>query len=109
MLKGNVNEHFNDIETVALDQMIKILKKLDWSDNKPLISKDDYSYLSKICENRNHWAHNLFSQFVYKKGWLYSKEYQKQCDKFNEDRQKVERAAKILEEIRVDYCTRTRK
>ena len=109
MLKGDVNEHFDDIETITLGQMLKMLKKLDWSDNKPLISKDDYSYLSKICENRNHWAHTIFSQFVYKKDWLYSREYQKQCDKLNEDRQRVERAAKILEEIRIDYCTRIRK
>jgi len=108
MRKGDLNDNFNDIETTTLGQMIKRLEKLDYSDNKPLISRDDYKYLSKICDNRNHWAHSVFLEFVYKKNWFYSKEYQKQSKKLEEDRERVERAAKILEDIRIEYCRKVR-
>lgn len=108
MRKGNLKDNFNDIETTTLGQMIKMLEKLDYSDNKPLISRDDYKYLSKICDNRNHWAHSVFLEFVYKENWLYSKEYQNQSNKLEEDRERVEHAAKILEDIRIEYCTNIR-
>lgn len=106
MLKGDVNEHFDDIENKTLGQMIRKLKELDQSDGKPFISAGDYNFLTQICDNRNHWAHSVFTEFIYTKNWLYSKEYQKQCDKLEKDHDKVERASKILEEIRIDYCTK---
>lgn len=109
MLKGDINKHFEDIETITLGQMIKRLRDLDYSDDKPLISKGDYNFLSQICENRNHWAHKVFSEFMYIKNWGSSNKYQKECDKLEKDRERVERATNILQDIRVDYCTRIRK
>ena len=54
MLRGDINKHFDDIETTTLGTMINKLRDLDYSDNKPLISKGDYNFLSQICANRNH-------------------------------------------------------
>lgn len=106
MLRGDINKHFDDIETTTLGNMINKLRDLDYSDNKPLISKGDYNFLSQICANRNHWAHKVYTEFVYIKSWECSSKYEKQCEKLEKDRERVERAAKILENIRVDYCTR---
>ena len=104
MLSGNIYEHFEAIENKTLGQMIRMLKELDYSDNKPLISLSDYNFLSQICDNRNHWAHNVFLEFIYKENWLYSSEFKKQFDKLQKDHDRVAKAADILEDIRFDYC-----
>ena len=104
MLKGDVDEHFDRIETKTLGQMVKMLKELDNSDGNPLISSGDYNFLSQICENRNLWAHQTYTEFIYIKDFIYSKEYQKQCDKLVKDHDRVSRACDILEDIRIKYC-----
>lgn len=109
MLKGDVNKHFDDIENKTLGQMIRKLKELDYSDGNPLISAGDYNFLTQICDNRNYWAHKVFTEFVYTENWFYSKDYQKQCDKLEKDHDRVERASHILEGIRIDYCTKLKR
>ena len=109
MKAGDVNDHFDEIENKTLGQMIRKLKELDNSDNKPLISSDDYNFLTQICDNRNHWAHKVFTEFLYEDNWINSKAYQKQCDKLSKDYERIKRASDILEKIRIEYCTSIRK
>ena len=47
MLKGDAGDNFDSIENETLGTMIRTLEKLDYSDNKPFISKDDYHFLKK--------------------------------------------------------------
>lgn len=89
--------------------MIRKLKELDNSDNKPLISSNDYNFLTQICDNRNHWAHSVFTEFIYIKDFVLSREYKKQCDKLEKDHNRVQVASDILEKIRIDYCKSIRK
>ena len=109
MLKGNIDKHFDSIENKTLGQMIRMLKDLDHSDGNPLISANDYNFLTQICDNRNHWAHNVFTEFIYTSNWEYSKDYQKQYDKLDKDHNRVENASSILEKIRIDYCSKNRR
>ncbi len=109
MLRGDVNEHLESIENMTLGQMIRMLKELDYSDNEPLIALSDYNFLYKICDNRNHWAHNAFLEFIYKDNWLYSREFNKEFEKLQKDHERVAQAANILEEIRVEYCSSHRR
>lgn len=88
--------------------MGKILKELDNSDGQPLISIGNYNFLSQICENRNMWAHQTFTKFIYIDDFLNSREYQKQCDKLVNDYYRVLRASKLLENIRFKYCISVR-
>ena len=105
MRKGNINDNFEKIENMTLGQMIKKLQDLDNSDGDPLISAGDYNFLSQIKDNRNLWAHSNFTEFIYKENFIYSKEYQRQCDKLKRDHDRVSRACAILENIRIEYCT----
>ena len=106
MLAGDIEEHFDKIENKTLGQMIKMLKDLDNSDGKPLISASDYNFLSQICENRNLWAHSCYTEFIYKSNFTCAKEYQRQCEKLQRDHDRVSRASNILEKIRIDYCSK---
>lgn len=109
MKVGDVSQHFDEIENKTLGQMIRKLKELDNSDNKPLISSNDYNFLTQICDNRNHWAHSVFTEFIYIKDFDLSREYKKQCDKLEKDHNRVQVASDILEKIRIDYCKSIRK
>lgn len=109
MRKGDIDNNFERIENMTLGQMIKTLQDLDNSDGNPLISTGDYNFLSQIKDNRNLWAHSNFTEFIYKQNFLYSKEYQKQCEKLQKDHDRVSRACDILENIRVEYCTNHRR
>lgn len=104
MRKGDIGEHFDKIENKTLGQMVKMLKDLDNSDGKPLILLSDYNFLSQICENRNLWAHNCFTEFIYNEKWENSNEYKRLCDKLVKDHDRVSKASNILEEIRIQYC-----
>ena len=75
MLKGNTEDNLESIDNKTLGTMIRILEKLDYSDNKPFISRDDYKFLKDICDKRNYWAHQAFVDFIYKENPLNSKEY----------------------------------
>lgn len=104
MRKGDIGEHFDKIENKTLGQMVKMLKDLDNSDGKPLILLSDYNFLSQICENRNLWAHNCFTDFIYIENWENSNEYKRLCDKLVKDHDRVSKASNILEDIRIQYC-----
>lgn len=110
MHKGNVAQHLESVENKTLGQMIRTPKKLDESDSKPLISTADYNFLTQICDNRNHWAHQTFIEFVYIQNDAFSSnEYKKQCDKLTKDHNRVQRASGILEEMRIEYCKRMKR
>lgn len=109
MKAGDVDKHFDEIENKTLGQMIRKLKDLDNSDGNPYIDSGDYNFLEQICDNRNHWAHSVFVEFIYKKNWINSKEYKKQCLKLEKDFNRVKNASDILENIRVEYCKSIRR
>lgn len=104
MREGEVEENLSDIENATLGAMIRKLEELDYSDDKPFISRDDYVFLKKICEKRNYWAHSAFTDFVYTKNPFSSKEYYDVCKSLEKDCQEVKIASSILEKMRVEYC-----
>ena len=104
MKGGNPNENYEEIENKTLGQMINTLRDFDYSQKEPLISKDSYNFMSQICDNRNHWAHKVFISFLYVDDWPNSKEYEKQCKKLEKDHDRLERAYRLLEKFRLDYC-----
>lgn len=109
MKAGDVNKHFYEIENKTLGKMIRKLKELDNSDKKLYISSGDYNFLTQICDNRNHWAHSVFTEFIYKNDCFSLREYQKQCAKLGKGHDRVQAAFDILEKIRIDYCKSIRK
>ena len=108
MLKGDVDQHLGKIEKKTLGNMIKKLEELDNSDGNPYISSEDYEFLTMICENRNRWAHQTFTNFAYITNWQYSKEYEIECNDLRKDCERVKRASDILEKMRIEYCSNAR-
>lgn len=65
MHEGNVNDNLDRVENRTLGQMIDLLKALDNEDGKPNISSGDYNFPEQLSKNRNHWAHQVFTEFMY--------------------------------------------
>ena len=105
MAEGSPDENYNYIETKTLGQAIIMLKEIDNKDDNPYIHPNDYNFLEQICNNRNHWAHKVFSEFMYIEDWPSSKEYKKQSTKLKKDHDRMEKVYKVLEAMRIEYCS----
>ena len=109
MCEGDIDDNFDDVEKNTLGSMITILEKLDYSDNKPFISRDDYKFLKRICDKRNYYAHQVFMDFIYIKDYYYSKEYRDICNSIIKDCEEVKRASNILQDMRIEFCEKHRR
>ena len=105
MRKGDVYDNLDSVETKTLGQMIDMLKDLDNEDGKPNISSGDYNYLKQLSKNRNHWAHKVFTEFMYEENFLYSSEYEKQCQKLQKDHDRLSVVYKNVEKVRIRLCS----
>ncbi len=105
MHKGDVQDNLDDVETRSLGQMIDILKVLDNEDGKPNISANDYNYLKQLSKNRNHWAHKVFTEFMYEDNFLYTQEYERQCNKLVKDHDRLSVVYKNVEKVRIRLCS----
>lgn len=103
MRKGDIFENFFMIEQQkwTLGETLVELQKLDYSDNRPYLSLEDYDYLRKLTRKRNHWCHESYINFVYLgEDFASSKEYQKECRRLIEDNQTLAEVYKKLEQLR---------
>ena len=105
MRKGDVGDNLDMVETKTLGQMIDMLKILDNEDGKPNISSGDYNYLKQLSKNRNHWAHKVFTEFMYEENFIYSREYEKQSQKLIKDHDRLEVVYKNVEKVRIRLCS----
>lgn len=105
MHKGDVKDNLDEVETTSFGQMIDILKNLDNEDGKPSISSNDYNFLKQLSKNKNHWAHKVFTEFLYENDFLHSDEYVKQCQKLEKDHDRLEIVYKNVERERIRLCT----
>lgn len=65
MCKGDFNENFRRLEKSNLGKIASELENLDYSDNCPELSEDDYDLIDDIREIRNYWCHQCYLDFVY--------------------------------------------
>lgn len=103
MRKGDIFENFFMIEQQkwTLGETLVELQKLDYSDNRPYLSLEDYDYLRKLTRKRNHWCHESYINFVYLgEDFASSKEYQKESRRLIEDNQTLAEVYKKLEQVR---------
>ena len=90
MHKGDPAETRSKIANYTLVQIVNKLKELDNSDTKPCISASDYNFLSQMTEKRNYWYHQCYRDFLYEDSWLFSKDYEKVCNKLQKDHDRLD-------------------
>ena len=102
MHKGDYYNNLEKVENWTLGKCVDELKKLDFSDNKPYISANDYNFLKQMKDKRNHWCHQAYQNFMYNEQFLYSKEYADECKKLQKDNERFSIVYKNLENLRIN-------
>lgn len=104
MRRGDIIDNFFLIEQQkwTLGETLVELQKLDYSDNRPYLSLDDYDYLRKLTRKRNHWCHEAYLNFVYLgDDFPSSKEYKKECRRLVDDNSTLADVYRKLEQVRI--------
>lgn len=104
MKRGDIVDNFEMLksERWTLGETLVELQKLDYSDNRPYLSLDDYAYLRKLTGKRNHWCHESYINFVYLgDGFPNSKEYKKECRRLIDDNNTLSDVYHKLEQVRL--------
>lgn len=102
MLNGDKKENFNNISLWPLGKTVIELEKLDYSDNKPFLSRKDYSTLKKISFERNYLCHNIYRTFLYGiEDWEHSVAYVDACTRLMDFHDKLKILRELVQEVRI--------
>lgn len=65
MKKGDFNDNFNDLKNSNLGVIARKLKDLDYSDNLPEFTEEEYKTIDDIRKIRNYWCHQCYLDYIY--------------------------------------------
>lgn len=65
MCKGNFKSNLQSLNKANLRKIARELEELDYSDDFPELSQDDYEVIDEIRNIRNYWCHQCYLDFVY--------------------------------------------
>ena len=65
MCKGNFKSNLQSLNKANLGKIARELEELDYSDDFPELSQDDYKVIDEIRIIRNYWCHQCYLDFVY--------------------------------------------
>ena len=86
MCEGNFEDNFRRLEKSNLCKIARELEDLDYSDDCPELSEDDYDLIDEIREIRNYWCHQCYIDFMY----------------INNDREREKKFQKIVQRLQRD-------
>ncbi len=62
---GDFEKNFTEVQNFSLGEIARDLKELDYSDNIPDLSKEEYDTINDIRIMRNYWCHQCYIDFMY--------------------------------------------
>lgn len=63
MLRGDFSNNLDTVINKPLGSVLEKLEELDYSDESPYLSREDYTLLNEIKEIRNYWVHKGYIDF----------------------------------------------
>ena len=54
-----------DVETFSINKVIQMVQEQEKIHNQKIISDAEYEVLKSICQRRNFWTHNCYTQMVF--------------------------------------------
>lgn len=86
MHEGNFDDNFDRLEKCNLGKIARELEDLDYSDEDPELSEEDYELIDDIREIRNYWCHQCYLDFVYIQNEIdREKQFQKIAQRLQKD------------------------
>ena len=102
MLRGDFYKNLKEVIDKPLGPALKKLEELDYSDDSPYLSRDDYVLLNDIKEIRNYWVHKGYIDFLYGSVEGYQGRLEKQYMNLIKDCNRIIPLSKQLEDIRIE-------
>lgn len=65
MKNGDFNDNFDDLKNSNLGVIARKLKDLDYSDNLPEFTEEEYKTIDDIRKIRNYWCHQCYLDYIY--------------------------------------------
>ena len=102
MLQGDFSDNLKTVINKPLGPVLAKLETLDYSDNNPYLSREDYTLLNDIKRIRNYWVHKGYIDFLYGSNEGYQARLDNQYKKLATDCNRIITLAKQLEDIRIE-------
>ena len=106
MLKGNLEENIKLVENKPLGPVLRDLEILDYSDNHPCLSRDDYKLLGEIKDVRNWLVHKSYMEFLYLRDQAWERAYRKNYQKLVNFHSRMMSLGDNVENVRVNIMNR---
>ncbi len=103
---GSVESNYREIEREALGPVLIRLKELDEKRRSPLFSARDYKVLGTIRFVRNYWAHEAYTEFVYKTGKEQTDSFIRVSKQLKDELEDLKSLSKILENTRLEMLSK---
>lgn len=102
MLRDDFTNNLDVVINKPLGSVLKKLEELDYSDESPYLSRDDYTLLNEIKDIRNYWVHKGYIDFLYGTVDSYQRNIDKQYGKLSNDVNRLIPLATQLENVRIE-------
>lgn len=63
--EGDFEKNFSEVQNLSLGDAALSLKRIDYADNIPDLSEQEYDFIDKIRVLRNYWCHQCYVDFMY--------------------------------------------
>ncbi len=62
---GDFETNYREVQNFSLGEISRELRELDYSDNYPDFTPDEYDLIDDIRVMRNYWCHQCYVDFMY--------------------------------------------
>ena len=98
---GNFDENYQQVQNFSMGEIAGNLKKLDYSDNIPDLSEQEYDLIDRIRVIRNYWCHQCYVDFMYITNEAMKEEkFNEVCEQLIQDEQHTRTLFQKLEVFR---------
>lgn len=109
MCKGNFKSNLQLLNKANLGKIARELEELDYSDDFPELSQDDYAVIDEIRNIRNYWCHQCYLDFVYIQDDLQREQtFQKIAQRLQYDENRTYALFQKTEEMRIAILNKYR-
>lgn len=109
MCKGNFKSNLQLLNKANLGKIARELEELDYSDDFPELSQDDYAVIDEIRNIRNYWCHQCYLDFVYIQDDLQREQtFQKIAQRLQYDENRTYDLFQKTEEMRIAILNKYR-
>lgn len=102
MCKGNFESNLQSLNKANLGKIARELEELDYSDDFPELSQDDYEVIDEIRNIRNYWCHQCYLDFVYiQNDWQREQTFQRIAQRLHYDENRTYALFQKTEKMRI--------